>query len=883
MRYQNLLLLLMAIILAGLCQTAQADVLSGLVAHYPFDGNARDTSKNGYDGTVNGATVASDRFNYGKGAFYFDGVNDTITVPQDQFVSGNVLTVSLWLKVRAATTGVRYFMMCSDFGVWQHGGEVGLAISHPATESAGGVVPGYNQWIHFLGTFDGTNIRAYINGQLVDTYYHPGDLYDLNYDLAFGVFNSEYWQGTLDDVRIYDRVLTGAEIMELANSIHNIQFSPVSPATLDHDERVNITFDYVNGTGGDVLIFARPFSGGNLSPFYAADGSPDYPVGGGSGAGYFTITEGLVAVDQVRFQMKNVAQTVVYLEKFLPAEYYFPAGNYVQTEDVAINSKWADTPPTIDGTIAAGEWNGASSIPMYNDLGWEAGRMYLLNDDTSLYVLLDFVADTVAGSTTDDDYTGISVDINLDEQKTPYVDFRYTTPIGSETLGLQRALSDTTWTGVGPTLSEVGEGFGLNPMTADPPHTIFEYRLDYAELGIDYADLLANPADPFRARIIAEMYSNAPSIEVSYPSPYSGPWSVPMIRIGLDIGDLEVDPNGPIVAGIGLVPRNFIDQDNGLATTGAEHQINVLDAPFGSHLRVIGNVDKLRGEDANYYAIGYCDMSQSSCPMLHESGFSWSDWTFVTDTKTNYYWSTSLHKYVLDNVGATLIESSGPAIMGYPVQSAGVSWYFPNLLFDWRTTGTVKVNSGMYKMHVFGFANLGLTNLLTHLDDEECSMVVRIDNTAPVMTINSISYQGADVPACGIVELASDTDDLVLDVSAFDPDGYLYNYVVEALYGDNQRFTCSAESYPGSVDGLWYGLRPNGTVLCEGDGGTHWETTCAYAFRVSGYGRAINGYSRIHYRSYHKTMTILMPDYVNPNDQVELEDVIRDLRVLTGN
>ena len=54
--------------------------MGGLVAYYPFDGNASDMSGNGYDGTVDGATLGADRQGTASMAYNFDGVDDRIKI-----------------------------------------------------------------------------------------------------------------------------------------------------------------------------------------------------------------------------------------------------------------------------------------------------------------------------------------------------------------------------------------------------------------------------------------------------------------------------------------------------------------------------------------------------------------------------------------------------------------------------------------------------------------------------------------------------------------------------------------------------------------------------------------------------------------------------------
>ena len=67
-------LLAVSLLLLGLVSNARADLTNGLVAYYPFDGNASDMSGNGNDGTVNGATLSADRHGVVGKAYSFDGV-----------------------------------------------------------------------------------------------------------------------------------------------------------------------------------------------------------------------------------------------------------------------------------------------------------------------------------------------------------------------------------------------------------------------------------------------------------------------------------------------------------------------------------------------------------------------------------------------------------------------------------------------------------------------------------------------------------------------------------------------------------------------------------------------------------------------------------------
>ena len=78
---------------------ALADLNDGLVAYYPFNGNAEDASGNGNNGTVNGATLTEDRLGNADSAYSFDGNNDYIEVEDDHSLDlTNTFTISLWIK-----------------------------------------------------------------------------------------------------------------------------------------------------------------------------------------------------------------------------------------------------------------------------------------------------------------------------------------------------------------------------------------------------------------------------------------------------------------------------------------------------------------------------------------------------------------------------------------------------------------------------------------------------------------------------------------------------------------------------------------------------------------------------------------------------------------
>ena len=86
----------------------------GLVAHYPFSGNANDVSGKGKNATVHGPTLTKDRFEQSGKAYSFDGSNDYISAPNNlkNFGIQNQFTLSSWFKVE--NDGSTYRMLMED-------------------------------------------------------------------------------------------------------------------------------------------------------------------------------------------------------------------------------------------------------------------------------------------------------------------------------------------------------------------------------------------------------------------------------------------------------------------------------------------------------------------------------------------------------------------------------------------------------------------------------------------------------------------------------------------------------------------------------------------------------------------------------------------------
>ncbi len=211
----------------------------GLMAYYPFNSNAIDESGNGHDGTVYGATLAQDRHGNPSTAYSFDGINDYIKASANGLPTGE-RTVSLWFYANTVANGAPLL------GYGGNGGPPGTSWLMMINDST---VPAYTidvhypnstrlsyayfeepveKWHHFAATTDPTGTRIFVDGNPVASdVFFVNNTYVNGKDLSIGVIpngygiapytdpNISYFNGVIDEVRVYDRVLSQVEIESL--------------------------------------------------------------------------------------------------------------------------------------------------------------------------------------------------------------------------------------------------------------------------------------------------------------------------------------------------------------------------------------------------------------------------------------------------------------------------------------------------------------------------------------------------------------------------------------------------------------------------------------------------------------------------------------------
>lgn len=192
----------------------------GLISYFNFDDNLKDQSGNTNDGIGTGNPV----FVLGKRskAISFNGINQSVNFVKKQFEPSTQLSVALWFKTNDSFNS--YFFggnkFVSFFGLFiESAGNIGLAIDLQGggTNNAKASFNS-NQWTHFVGTYDGTDIKVYIDGVLKATTNSPGIIKGYVEEFTLGAINGQnYWNGDVDDLFIYHKALTQAEVTQLYN------------------------------------------------------------------------------------------------------------------------------------------------------------------------------------------------------------------------------------------------------------------------------------------------------------------------------------------------------------------------------------------------------------------------------------------------------------------------------------------------------------------------------------------------------------------------------------------------------------------------------------------------------------------------------------------
>jgi hypothetical protein len=212
----------------------------GMVAHYPFDGNANDATPYANHGVIGGNPVFENATHPGAGGgqnIKFDGVQDSVLAANAVQLISDYATVSFWIRVDGQNLqDAEAYVM--DFGHWDQRWKISLPqhlkivwttngnnaqftnfISDMDSGDGNEMVK--NFWWYVTMVHDGVSNIIYVNGQQVNIKPVNTKLNSTSRPLCFGnnpIEGGQYFIGALDNVKIYNKALTAAEIAQLYNT-----------------------------------------------------------------------------------------------------------------------------------------------------------------------------------------------------------------------------------------------------------------------------------------------------------------------------------------------------------------------------------------------------------------------------------------------------------------------------------------------------------------------------------------------------------------------------------------------------------------------------------------------------------------------------------------
>ena len=204
--------------------------IQGLRAHYPLDGDAKDSSGNGLDGIVHGTSwISTGACGF---AIAFPGytVTDYVELPSEVLDGLGDFTISLWFYSFDVTPGNRALLSGAgsfddnELLMETHWGQISF-IYRGTLEPLGPTALSNTTWYHYVLKREGSNIEMYLNGTEEDSGNYTSASLDVDaliigqdQDVIGGGFEDyQAWEGAIDELQVYDRALSESEILDLYN------------------------------------------------------------------------------------------------------------------------------------------------------------------------------------------------------------------------------------------------------------------------------------------------------------------------------------------------------------------------------------------------------------------------------------------------------------------------------------------------------------------------------------------------------------------------------------------------------------------------------------------------------------------------------------------
>lgn len=250
------------LIMLSSCMIAQT-ATNGLIANYPFNSNTNDESGNNFNGVNHGCILTTDRFGTPYSAYYFDGIKSYIDLGiSENFMPSNI-SFCCWFNTDNKTNKIMQLLRLRNYGYSlslfskDNPAPNGLLISYYTEYGKNSVL--YDQsnqdfsdglWHFAVFTYDSICGKFYVDNKLIssETANKKSSLFYTYGGIAIGRdgdYNGFYFNGKIDDIKIYNRPLSQYEI---ANLYHD-GITDFNPLTYKNTIKI-----YPNPTNNSIII-----------------------------------------------------------------------------------------------------------------------------------------------------------------------------------------------------------------------------------------------------------------------------------------------------------------------------------------------------------------------------------------------------------------------------------------------------------------------------------------------------------------------------------------------------------------------------------------------------------------------------------------------------
>jgi gliding motility-associated-like protein len=277
---------------------SQVNLTAGLVTYHPFNGNTNDASGNAINGTPYNASLTEDRAGNANNAYYFNSNNSYIELPFSNlynFSPSGSFTISLWVLPDQGYSWPAQALVVKlppnpNFlaSQWNYGTYL---FNYNAMGGFGGnnVVVGATTlsstkcWYNIVQTYDNGNWNMYVNGvlessDLTQTRFILQDGFSKIFFGKKGESDGDYYKGKMDDIRIYNRIVTSDEIDALYNENNPCRITKQVCSGSLGTPIVNITFGSGSTNPGPQLSTLVPGATTNYNFAAYATGNPPQAI-----------------------------------------------------------------------------------------------------------------------------------------------------------------------------------------------------------------------------------------------------------------------------------------------------------------------------------------------------------------------------------------------------------------------------------------------------------------------------------------------------------------------------------------------------------------------------------------------------------------------------